>query len=101
MTSSDSISSLSTGTDSPHIKNLTNEKQVLTNELILLNRELSRLKQEHRSSLDSAKKSEKENHEHKKSISAKDTALEKIRTERDELWSIVNTDKYKNVRAIE
>jgi hypothetical protein len=101
MTSSDSFSSISTGTDSPHIKNLANEKQVLTNELILLNRELSRFKSEHRSSLDTAKKSEKENHEFKKSIRAKDTALEKIRTERDELWAIVNTDKYKTVRAVE
>lgn len=28
-------------------------------------------------------------------------SLEKLRKERDELWAIVNTDKYKNVRSVE
>ncbi len=27
--------------------------------------------------------------------------MEKLRKERDELWAVVNTDKYKNVRAVE
>jgi len=34
-------------------------------------------------------------------VSAKDTALEKLRKENDELWAVVNTDKYKSVRSIE
>ena len=29
------------------------------------------------------------------------TAIEKLRKERDELWAVVNTDKYKNVRTVE
>ena len=27
--------------------------------------------------------------------------MEKLRKEKEELWAIVNTDKYKNLRAIE
>lgn len=27
--------------------------------------------------------------------------MEKLRKERDELWAIVNTDKYKNIKNIE
>jgi hypothetical protein len=34
-------------------------------------------------------------------VSCKDTALDKLRKENDELWSVVNTDKYKSIRAIE
>jgi len=44
---------------------------------------------------EACKKSEKENLEMKKSMAAKQTALDKLRKERDELWAIVNTDKYK------
>ena len=50
---------------------------------------------------DQLKKSEKENYDFKKSVGSKDTALEKLRKENDELWAIVNTDKYKSVRTIE
>jgi hypothetical protein len=37
----------------------------------------------------------------KKSLESKENALEKMRKERDELWAIVNTDKYKNFRSME
>ncbi len=66
-----------------------------------MNRELSKLKAELRLSTDSLKKSEKERLEFKRSLESKDQALEKLRKDRDELWSIVNTDKYKNVRTVE
>lgn len=34
-------------------------------------------------------------------MSAKDTALEKFRKENEEIWAVINTDKYKSVRGIE
>lgn len=74
---------------------------MLTNELVLLNRELAKMKAEGRSYADTHKKSEKENHEFRKQIGSKDNALEKLRKERDELWAIVNTDKYKSIRCVE
>jgi hypothetical protein len=87
--------------DSPAIKQIQNEKNVLTNELILLNRELARIKQEYRLGQENLKKVEKENYDKTKSLQAKDTALDKVRKEREELWTIVNTDKYKSVRGTE
>ena len=50
---------------------------------------------------DQHKKSEKERLESKKIIEGKEVAVEKLRKERDELWAVVNTDKYKNLRTIE
>ncbi len=50
---------------------------------------------------DHFKKSEKERLEAKKIIEGKEFAVEKLRKERDELWAVVNTDKYKNLRTIE
>ena len=67
----------------------------------MMGREISKLKAEIKQSQDSLKKSEKEKYECKKNLEAKDTAVEKLRKERDELWAIVNTDKYKNIKAIE
>ncbi len=66
-----------------------------------MNRELTKLKAELRINTDQLKKSEKERADFKKSVESKDIALEKLRKEKDELWSIVNTDKYKNVRTVE
>lgn len=37
----------------------------------------------------------------KKSLAAKQTALDKLRKEKEELWAIVNTDKYKSIHTIE
>ena len=34
-------------------------------------------------------------------MEGKETAVDKLRKERDELWAVVNTDKYKNIKAIE
>jgi hypothetical protein len=73
----------------------------LTAELITLNREVTRLKSELRVKEDQHKKSEKERLEAKKIIEGKEVAVEKLRKERDELWAVVNTDKYKNLRTIE
>ena len=87
--------------DSPAIKQIQNEKNVLTNELILLNRELARIKQEYRLGQENLKKVEKENYDKTKSLQAKDTALDKVRKEREELWTIVNTDKYKSMEQID
>jgi len=66
-----------------------------------MNRELSKLKAELRLNSDQLKKSEKERLDFKKSLDSKDLAMEKLRKEKDELWSIVSTDKYKNVRTVE
>ena len=48
-----------------------NDNQVLTNELINVNRELTKQKAEARTAVDSQKKSDKENLELKKNVSAK------------------------------
>jgi hypothetical protein len=82
-------------------KSLISDNQILTNELIVMNRELSKLKAELRTNTDLLKKSEKERLDFKRSLESKDQALEKLRKDKDELWSIVNTDKYKNVRTVE
>jgi hypothetical protein len=66
-----------------------------------MNRELTKLKAELRLNSDQLKKSEKERLDYKKSLDSKDLAMEKLRKEKDELWSIVSTDKYKNVRTVE
>jgi hypothetical protein len=66
-----------------------------------MNRELTKLKAELRLNTDQLKKSEKERLDFKKSLDSKDLAMEKLRKEKDELWSIVSTDKYKNVRTVE
>jgi hypothetical protein len=66
-----------------------------------MGREISKLKAELRSALDNLKKTEKERYECKKNLEGKETAVEKLRKERDELWAIVSTDKYKNIRQVE
>lgn len=82
-------------------KSLVSDNQLLTAELITLNREVTRLKSDMRVKEDQFKKSEKERLEAKKIIEGKEVAVEKLRKERDELWAVVNTDKYKNLRTIE
>ena len=59
------------------------------------------MKAEARLSTDTHKKTEKENLELKKSLSGKQNALDKLRKERDELWAIVNTEKYKSIQSME
>jgi len=85
----------------PANRSLLNDNQVLTNELVNVNRELTKTKAEIRAITETCKKSEKENLELKKSIGTKQNALDKLRKERDELWAIVNTDKYKSIQTIE
>lgn len=85
----------------PANRSLLNDNQILTNELVNVNRELTKARVESRASSDACKKSEKENLELKKNISAKQNSLDKLRKERDELMAIVNTDKYKNIQVIE
>jgi chromosome segregation ATPase len=82
-------------------KNLVSDNQLLTNELILAQRDLQKYKSEHKTVTDSLKKTEKECTEQKKLIQSKDGALEKLRKENEELWTVVNTDKYKSVRSVE
>ena len=55
----------------PANRNLINDNQVLTNELVNTNRELTRLKAEARQTGEASKKTEKENLELKKSVTAK------------------------------
>jgi len=54
-----------------------------------------------RSNTEAQKRSEKENYDYKKRVETKDIALEKLRKEKDELWAIVNTDKFKSIRTVE
>ena len=82
-------------------KSIVADNQVLTNELVTLNRDATKLKAELRSMTETLKKSEKERLEIRKTLEGKENALEKLRKEKDELWAIVNTDKYKNVRTVE
>ena len=85
----------------PANRSLLSDNQVLTNELVNVNRELTKLKAENRLHGESSKKIEKENIELKKSQAAKQNALDKLRKERDELWAIVNTEKYKSIQSLE
>ena len=85
----------------PINKSLITDNQLLTNELVMMSREISKLKAELRTAQDSLKKSEKSQYDCKKSLEGKETAVDKLRKERDELWAVVNTDKYKNIKAIE
>ena len=55
----------------PANRSLLNDNQVLTNELVNVNRELTKLKAESRTNGDTLKKSEKENLELKKNLTAK------------------------------
>ena len=64
----------------------------------MASRECTKLKAEIRQLQDAFKKCDKERLEAKKCIEARDNAIEKMRKEKDELWIIVNTDKYKNVK---
>jgi hypothetical protein len=66
-----------------------------------MNREITRLKAELRVTAETLKKSEKEKYDCKKNLEGKDTAVDKLRKERDELWAIVNTDKYRNIKVVE
>ena len=44
---------------------------------------------------------EKERAENKKNLDSKELALEKLRVERDELFTLVNTDKYRDFKTVE
>jgi len=80
---------------------MSGDTAVLTNELVMMNREANKLKGELRQVQDQLKKSEKENYDLRKGIEGKENSLEKVRKERDELWAIVNTDKFKTLRQLE
>lgn len=66
-----------------------------------MNREINKFKAELRITQEQLKKSEKEKYEIRKNLEGKETAVDKLRKEKDELWAIVNTDKYKNIKIIE
>jgi predicted nucleic acid-binding Zn-ribbon protein len=74
------------------------DNQILTYELVTLSREVQKLRAESRLATDQLKKCDKERIELKKALEAKDAALEKVRKDKDELWAIVNTDKYRNIK---
>ena len=79
----------------------TSDNHLLTTELISLTRELTRLKSDVRLKDEQLKKGERERQELKRAVEGKEAAIERMRREKDELWAVVNTDKYKNIRAIE
>lgn len=82
-------------------KQLAHDNQMLSNELIVTNQDLSKTKAELKQKTDGLKKSDKERAEVKKTLESKENALEKLRKEKEELWLIVNTDKYRNFKCLE
>ena len=74
----------------PINKTLVTDNQLLTQELVLLTREVTKAKAEGRLQAEALKKAVKEAMELKKSLEGKENALEKLRKERDELWAVVN-----------
>ena len=82
-------------------KSLISDNQMLTNELIVMNRDLSKLKAENKQKNEYLKKVDKELLALKKNLESKENALEKLRKDRDELWAVVNTDKYRNFKSVD
>lgn len=82
-------------------KQLVHDNQTLTSELLVASQQLTKAKQELKKSADATKKLEKEVLELHKSLESKETALDKLRKDRDELWAMVNTDKYKNFKSVD
>ena len=80
-------------------KQLLHDNQMLTNELIVLNRDLSKTKQELKLKTEQSKKNEKALADQKKALDGKENALEKMRKERDEMFALVNSDKYQNFKS--
>ena len=85
----------------PSTKSSSLDTQSLTNELILLSRDVAKSKSELKQVQESLKKAEKDKYELLKSVASKDTALDKLRKERDDLWAVVNTDKYRGLKQME
>ena len=81
--------------------NLVSDNTVLTSELILMNREVSKLKTELRLASEGLRKSEKERGELRKQVDSKQNMLDRVKRERDELTVTLSTDKYASVRALE
>lgn len=69
---------------------------MLTNELIVLNDTHSKNKSEIKKLTDQIKKTEKERDLTKKNSETVQTALDKLRKERDQMYAIVNSSKYQN-----
>ncbi len=89
------------GNSSIIVGNLRQEKNILTEELIFLNKELSKLKTENRLLSENSKKSEKEKLELKKNLQTKTDMVEKLKKEVSEMTGIINKDQFKTVRTIE
>ena len=79
-------------------KQLVTDNQMLTSELIVLNRDLTKLKSEVKQKTEMLKKSDADKQAIKTQLQAKENGLEKVKKERDEIWNIVNTDKYKSFK---
>ena len=78
-----------------------NDNQVLTNDLILSNREVKKLKMELKQNRDGYKKSDKEKLELKKLLESKISMLDKVKQERDELSITICEDRYKSKNDLE
>ena len=62
---------------------------------------LNKCKLDLKKSQDSNRKLEKDLHELQKLMESKENAIEKLRKDRDDLWAMVNTDKYKNFKSFD
>ena len=82
-------------------KQLIHDNKMITNELIVLNREHTKLKSDLKHKTESLKKTDRAYNDIRTKYEQKDNALEKLRIERDELFNLVNTDKYRDFRTVE
>jgi len=89
------------GNSSFAISNLRQEKNILTEELVFLNKELSKLRTENRLFNENLKKSEKEKMELKKNLQTKTDLVDKLKKDVSEMSGVINQDQFKTVRTIE
>ena len=82
-------------------QSLSHENQMLSNELIVINQSFKEVKSDLKQKTDALKRSEKERNEAVKGLEIKENTLKKLRKERDELWSSINTDKFKSFKSVE
>lgn len=74
---------------------------MLTYELVAANESVSNLKADLKKRVELHKKLEREKIELNKQLEGKANALEKLRKERDEIWALVNTDKFQKFKSAE
>ena len=80
---------------------LKSDNSALTQELIHVNRETTKLKREVKVAADNSKKLEREKHELEKTLCVKNDIVNRLKNENEELSITLQTDQFKSVRIIE